>query len=137
MLGWLSLEFVFMAAMGISAISVLSCIFISRRATKRVRRLEKHIDELGKELNAMTHSTLGMGRKIHQLTESQDLVLRSLEQIQKNDPTKVSYSEATKLVAMGADVEQLMSACSISRPEAELVTALAKKKSAQDRKSVV
>ena len=128
---WLSLNPVLLAVTGVASISVLISVVIANRAMKRVRVLETHIDELGTELNAMTHSTLGMGRKLHQLTESQDTTLRALEQIQKNDPTKVSYSEASKLVAMGADIEQLMNACGISRPEAELVSALAKRKSAQ------
>ena len=51
-----------------------------------------------------------------------------IEEMQKNDPNKVSYDEAAKLVELGAGIEDLMNSCGISRPEAELVSALTESK---------
>ena len=41
--------------------------------------------------------------------------------MRQNDPLRISYDEASRLVELGADIDDLMNTCGISRPEAELV----------------
>lgn len=82
------------------------------------------VDSLSKEVQGISHGSMGVGRKVLALEkEIEDLHIR-LDEFQKNDPSLVSYSEAARLVEMGANVDDLMNSCGISRPEAELVTAL-------------
>jgi len=123
---WLVLEPVVI----VSAVTAISALVIAavvqRSAVKQVKSMEKQLEELGNELNALSHSTIGMGRKLQTVVEKHDHLEITVEEIERNDPVKVSYSEAGRLVKMGASVEELMSACGISRPEAELVSALTK-----------
>ncbi len=126
---WISFEYLAIAAAVIALISVSYSIYSANASRKHVASLIEHVDQLGRELNALNHSTLGMGRRLQALVEKNEVLSKELEEIQKNDPVKVSYSEAARLVKMGASVKELMSACGISRPEAELVTALTKQNS--------
>lgn len=131
MLVWFSIEYLALGSAAIAIIAVSYSLYSAHATRKHVATLSKHIDQLGKELNAVNHSTLGMGRRLQSLVDKNEHLEKELEEIQKNDPVKVSYSEAARLVKMGASVEELMSACSISRPEAELVSALTNQKSGQ------
>lgn len=128
---WLSAEYLVLGSAAIAIIAVSYSLYSANATRKYVAALSEHIDQLGKELNAVNHSTLGMGRRLQSLVDKNEHIEKELEEIQKNDPVKVSYSEAARLVRMGASVEELMSACSISRPEAELVSALTNQKAGQ------
>jgi len=76
------------------------------------------------DVHAVSNGSVGVGRKVLAL-ESNMLTLHNLlEDLVRNDPSRVSYTEASRLVEIGADVEDLMNSCGISRPEAELVSAL-------------
>lgn len=121
-------EYLALGAVAIAIIAVAYSMYSAVAVRKHLAILNTHIDQLGKELNAVNHSTLGMGRRLQSLVDSNTHLEKELEEIQKNDPVKVSYSEAARLVKMGASVEELMRACSISRPEAELVSALTNQK---------
>ena len=121
---WFSAEYLALGSVAIALIAVAYSMYTTHASRKHVATLVSHIDDLGKELNAISHSALGMGRRLQALGDKNDRLENEIEEIQKNDPVKVSYSEAARLVKMGASVEELMSACGISRPEAELVSAL-------------
>jgi len=82
------------------------------------------VDDLGKDLQGISHGSMGVGRKVLQLEKQIEQLEIKIEEMQKNDPSKVSYSEAARLVELGAGVDDLMNSCGISRPEAELVSAL-------------
>ncbi|MEC8823709.1 MAG: DUF2802 domain-containing protein, partial [Pseudomonadota bacterium] len=62
-------------------------------------------------------------RQIHELKNT-------LEEMRQNDPLRISYDEAARLVDLGADIDDLMNTCGISRPEAELVSALKRRQAA-------
>ena len=82
------------------------------------------VDSISKEVQGLSHGTMGVGRKVLTMEKTLEDIETVVEEIQKNDPNKVSYSEAARLVELGAGVEDLMNSCGISRPEAELVSAL-------------
>jgi len=75
---------------------------------------------------------MGVGRKLIILEKQMAELKHNQDEMVKNDPNRVSYTEATRLVELGADVEDLMNSCGISRPEAELVTALSQKNQSCD-----
>lgn len=125
---WLLLNLATVIFSGVAGLSVATALMVHLSSKKRINQLEQHIDTLGKEVNALSHSTLGMGRNLKTLDRELGGLEQSIQEIHKNDPAKVSYSEAARLVSMGASIEDLMSACSISRPEAELVSALTKQR---------
>lgn len=101
---------------------------ISQRQIRALRtQLKERCDTLGRELHATGSGSMGMGhrvvaceRKLHELSST-------LDEMRQNDPLRISYDEASRLVELGADIEDLMNTCGISRPEAELVSALRRK----------
>lgn len=120
-----------------AACAVLLCLMAVYVLTirKSIAETEKNsaaiIDSLSKEVQGISHGSMGVGRKVLALEKQIELLNARIEELQKNDPAKVSYSEAARLVEMGAKVEDLMNSCGISRPEAELVSALTDKKTGQ------
>ncbi|WP_235937553.1 DUF2802 domain-containing protein [Marinobacter caseinilyticus] len=107
----------------------LSLLFVqavlSRRQIGLLRQqLKDRCDTLGRELHATGSGSMGVGHRVvtceRQLHELRGL----MDEMRQNDPLRVSYDEASRLVELGADIDDLMNTCGISRPEAELVAAL-------------
>ncbi|MFW5823893.1 MAG: DUF2802 domain-containing protein [Marinobacter sp.] len=96
----------------------------SRRIAQLRRQLRENSENLVRELHATSSGSVGVGNRVV-ACERQLHELRSLfDEMRQNDPLRVSYDEASRLVDLGADVDDLMNTCGISRPEAELVSAL-------------
>ena len=92
--------------------------------------LKDRCDTLGRELHAATSGSMGVGQRLV-VCERQLHELRStIDEMRQNDPLRISYDEASRLVDLGADIDDLMNTCGISRPEAELVSALRKRQAA-------
>ena len=119
---------------GIALIAVsllaLQGILHHRRLRRLETRLKDQSTETGRELHALGSSSMGMGRRLVQCEKQLQQLHISLEEMRQNDPLRISYDEASRLVELGADIEDLMNSCGISRPEAELVSALRKRASA-------
>lgn len=113
------------------AVTVLALILLawqgvtnSRRIAHLRRQLRDNSENLVRELHATSSGSVGVGNRVI-ACERQLHELRSLfDEMRQNDPLRVSYDEASRLVDLGADVDDLMNTCGISRPEAELVSAL-------------
>jgi len=106
-----------------AAYVVLLRISMSKQAAKH----SESIKTINQELQAVSNGSMGIGRKLMLLEKQIAELQNSQEEMLRNDPNRVSYTEATRLVELGANVEDLMNSCGISRPEAELVTALSHK----------
>jgi uncharacterized protein YoxC len=111
-------------------LGLLACyiLVIKRSMTVSNNEVAKLVDGLSKEVKGVSHGSMGIGRKVLLMEKEIEELKSTIEEIQKNDPAKVSYSEAARLVTLGATVEDLMNSCGISRPEAELVSALTENK---------
>ncbi len=104
---------------------------VSRREIRRLRdQIKERCDTLGREIHATGSGSMGVGQRVvaceRQLHELQGL----MDEMRQNDPLRVSYDEASRLVELGADIDDLMNTCGISRPEAELVSALKNRRAA-------
>lgn len=104
---------------------------LARRQIRQLRhQLKERCDTLGRELHATGSGSMGVGQRVvaceRQLHELRGL----MDEMRQNDPLRVSYDEASRLVELGADIDDLMNTCGISRPEAELVAALKRRQAA-------
>lgn len=113
------------------SLMALYILSIKRSIFKSAQHKAELVDSLSKEVQGVSHGAMGVGRKVLALEKELELLNVRVDEMQKNDPSKVSYSEAARLVEMGATVEDVMNSCGISRPEAELVTALTTSKKGQ------
>lgn len=92
--------------------------------------LKARCDTLGRELHATTSGSMGVGQRLVACERQLHELRNSLDEMRQNDPLRISYDEAARLVDLGADIDDLMNTCGISRPEAELVSALKKRQAA-------
>lgn len=116
-------------ALTVFAFVLLACqgLINSRRIARVHRQLRENSENLVRELNATASGSAGVGNRVI-TCERQLHELRSLfDEMRQNDPLRVSYDEASRLVDLGAGVDDLMNTCGISRPEAELVSALSQR----------
>jgi len=117
---------------GLSGIALLmlvvQSVVLRRRLNAAEKALKTRCDDLGREIHALSGGSMGMGRRLIEAEKRLQQMQTTLEEMRQNDPLRISYDEASRLVELGADVEDLMNSCGISRPEAELVSALRKRK---------
>src|SRR5690554_1233619 len=101
---------------------------------RQIRQLQASLkircDTLGRELHATTSGSLGVGQRLVACERQIHELKNTLEEMRQNDPLRISYDEAARLVDLGADIDDLMNTCGISRPEAELVSALKRRQAA-------
>ncbi|MDX5441102.1 MAG: DUF2802 domain-containing protein [Alteromonadaceae bacterium] len=91
---------------------------------------KQRCDTLGRELHATTSGSMGVGQRLVACERQLHELRNALDEMRQNDPLRISYDEAARLVDLGADIDDLMNTCGISRPEAELVSALKKRQAA-------
>jgi hypothetical protein len=89
--------------------------------------LKERCGDLGRELHATASGSMGVGQRVVSCERQLHELRGTLDEMRQNDPLRISYDEASRLVDLGADIEDLMNTCGISRPEAELVSALRKR----------
>lgn len=92
--------------------------------------LKDRCDTLGRELHATASGSMGVGQRLVACERQLHELRTTLDEMRQNDPLRISYDEASRLVDLGADIDDLMNTCGISRPEAELVSALKKRQTA-------
>jgi SOS-response transcriptional repressor LexA len=124
----MSLELVPLISAFLISLLAVYALVIKRSITLSERNMGDLVDNMAEEVQGMSKSAIGVGRKVLELEKYISVLEAKIEEIQKNDPAKVSYSEAARLVELGAGIEDLMNSCGISRPEAELVRALTENK---------
>ena len=85
---------------------------------------DQRIKDLAKRLDDYQNGTVRMGEAIHELGETLATLPDRLERLEQRDPSSVTFSQAAKLVGMGASVSELTETCGLTRAEAELMSKL-------------
>ena len=88
------------------------------------RRLQARINRLEGELHHLSDTGIGMGRKLLSMEKRLKASERRHAERQAVEEHELGYNEAMRLLAAGADIEELMQSCRLSRAEAELMSAL-------------
>ncbi|NBA95798.1 DUF2802 domain-containing protein [Pseudomonas sp. R5(2019)] len=85
---------------------------------------DQRIRELGKRLDDYQNICVRMGEELHELRAVVAPLPDKLLQIEQRDPSSLSYSQAAKLVGMGASIDELTQACGLTQAEAQLMSKL-------------
>ena len=91
------------------------------------RHLDKELQTATKQLLEVRSVVVGLGQRV---SEQQDLIQHLNERIselEQEDGDGRLYSRATKMVQLGADVNELIEECELPKAEAELMLSLQKK----------
>ncbi|MND76441.1 hypothetical protein D3C76_586030 [compost metagenome] len=77
---------------------------------------------MAKRLDDYQNGTVRMGEAIHELRATVATLPDRLERLEQRDPSNVTFSQAAKLVGMGASVDELTQSCGLTQAEAELMS---------------
>ena len=98
---------------------------------KRDAVRDARIKELSKRLDAYLTGSIRMGEELHELRRTVAPLPDKVSQIEQRDPSSLSFTQAARLVGMGASVDDLTHSCGLSKAEAELISRLHKPKAGQ------
>ncbi len=94
---------------------------LKRQQNKESRRLDDAVNHLQQSYQAMSKSTIGMGRKIRQIDGRMQSAERKVVLPTTDEAT---YQQASRLVGLGASASDLVDNCGMARGEAELLVSL-------------
>ncbi len=113
------------------ALTILAVVLLGVQGllnARNIRRLRQQLrtntENMVRELHATSSGSMGVGNRLVACERELHELRVRFDEMRQNDPLRVSYDEASRLVDLGADIDDLMNTCGISRPEAELVSAL-------------
>ncbi|GAA0789915.1 MULTISPECIES: DUF2802 domain-containing protein [Pseudomonadati] len=95
--------------------------------TLLVKESDRQRESVKRELNELRSGTIGMGRKLIELEKKQNAQSELIEETSQQDPQAKLYSRAVKMIALGADIDELMRECELPKAEVELLLRLHKK----------
>ncbi len=101
----------------------------ARESQDNEQRLNQRIEVLEKELSAMMDGAFGVASQLQKVESNLKSTVQQQEQLQQRDMGNLPYNDAVRRVSQGADVNELVEHCGLSRSEAELVEMLHKKTS--------
>ncbi|WP_417359987.1 DUF2802 domain-containing protein [Gallaecimonas pentaromativorans] len=105
-------------------------VLMYRRQTVLVGRiddLERQLQDRENLLHEIHSGALGMGQRLLSLAADVERMQGAQDELKSVDPQSKLYSRAAKMVALGADIDELMRECELPRAEAELLFNLHKK----------
>lgn len=119
-------------ALAICCLALLGCcLWLYRRQRQQAQMQaredatrDKRIQELDVRLQKYLESSVRMGKSLHGLSRIVAPLPDKLSQLEQRDPNNISFSQAAKLVGMGASVDDLTQSCGLSQSEAELMRRL-------------
>lgn len=85
---------------------------------------DQRIKELSRRLDTYLAGSVRMGEELHELRRIVAPLPDKLSQMEQRDPTNLSFTQAARLVGMGASVDDLTQSCGLTQAEAELVSRL-------------
>ena len=76
---------------------------------------------LNKRLESYLSSSMRMGEDLHELRKSVAPLPEKILRMEQKDPSSLSFTQAARLVGLGATTEDIKQSCGLSQSEAELL----------------
>ncbi len=83
--------------------------------------LHRVVTAVQQQLNVVTSGAVGVGEKLSGVEQHLRRTMEKQQELEHRDPGQLPYSQAVRLIAMGATAEDLVHSCGLSRAEADLV----------------
>lgn len=120
------------AALALCCLALLGCcIWLFRRQRQQAElqaredaARDKRIKALGARLENYLESSVRMGNDLQELSRIVTPLPEKLSQLEQRDLNNFTFSQAAKLVGMGASIDDLTQSCGLSQSEAELMRKL-------------
>ncbi len=85
------------------------------------QELQHRIQSLEQELGALCNASVGAGEHVVKLEQQVQRITERQDQLELRVAGNRPYDQASQLVNKGADIEDLMDSCGLTRGEAELM----------------
>jgi uncharacterized protein HemX len=116
-------------ALALCCLALLGCcVWLFRRQQQQTEvqaredaARDQRIKALVTRLDNYMEGNVRMGKQLHELSRIVAPLPEKLAQLEQRDPNNFSFSQAAKLVGMGASVDDLTQSCGLSQSEAELI----------------
>lgn len=92
--------------------------------TRLMRELTRTRDSYRKQIEELQAANIGMGNKVGELYRQQDKLSEQHQELALKDPQGRLYSRATRMVQLGAGIDEIIAECEMPRAEAELLITL-------------
>ena len=116
----------------LSLLALVSCMVLFKRMRQYERRQQVLVGLLRNEIQAITNSSIGMGRRVVEIEQKLNNTAEKQLELENRDPGAMAFNQAARLMEMGANVDDLVESCGIGRPEAELMALLHQELKATD-----
>jgi len=118
--------------------AIVAALFLKlRQLEERLHALQESSMQqqaaLNKRLDTYLTGSIQMGEQLYKLQQQLAPIPEKLQQIEHRDPSMLSFTEAARLVGLGATSENLQQACGLSQAEADLLIRMQQKQSIKNR----
>lgn len=114
--------------LGVLVAALAAALLGQRRAARQQKeqgaRLDDRIDKLTHRLTEYQQGNIRMGEELIALREKLTQLELKQQRLEQHDVKNLPYNQATRLVSMGASLDDLIQSCGLSRSEAELMLKL-------------
>lgn len=107
----------------VCALVLLVAVLINLRSQRQVRNLKKELLQTRSDIRALTTSSLGVGGRLKKLEQHQRQLAVKQDEFEHEHVEQAGqpYEHAIHLARQGADVNEIVDMCGVSRNEAELI----------------
>ncbi|UTM58111.1 DUF2802 domain-containing protein [Photobacterium sp. CCB-ST2H9] len=133
--------------LAVSLLAVVIAVVLVKRERKARQELESKFsaaelllktarqqqESLTKQFHELRAGAIAMSNKMADLARQQDELSERQGEMAMQDPEGRLYSRASKMVELGADVNELMEECDLPKAEAELLLRLQQRMSKRRR----
>lgn len=100
------------------------CMLLARRLNDSDRRLaDMHglLEQAQSDVGALCIGAVGVARRINRIEGKLRIQNERQDMLETHEPSHQVYSQAVRMAKKGADLDELVSTCGLSRGEAELI----------------
>lgn len=113
---------------------IISTVIFWRKSTRLEteieqleQRIESQLKSFGRRMDNYLTGSMQMGEELYNLRQQFAPLPDKLLQMEQRDPSVLSFTEAARLVSMGATVDDLQQSCGLTVAEAELLQRMHRK----------
>jgi chromosome segregation ATPase len=113
---------------GLAAVALGYQTYALRRAQRGTAALEENlsqlherVQQLEQELGALCSASVGAGEHVVRLEQQVRRIVERQNHLEMRASVEQPYSHASQLVTRGADIDELVETCGLTRGEAELL----------------
>jgi hypothetical protein len=119
------MEFTWFISFGLVSLASLLAVIISYRSYRKSelerQQVSKELAAVLAEFKAFKSSSIGIGKKLMGIEQELADTVEKQQNFEFQDPNSLPYTQASRLIQMGADAEDLVNSCGLSNAEAELL----------------